>query len=121
MSRSRRQTRIRASRGENPHSWRPDALRSSLQRHYRVIINLRALMYRSAHASANKWALAVTSMSQLMKGELPSTAPTKGHLRLQSLAGWASVSLEKRSSLHGDGRSTHGASTSFWHLSGAVP
>src|SRR5580693_1014732 len=113
MSRSRRQTRIRASRGENPHSWRPDALRSSLQHHYRVIINLRerqnhrsvALMYRSAHASANKWALAVTSVSQLMKGELAATAPTKGHLRLQSLAGWASVSLEKQSSLHGEGRS----------------
>jgi hypothetical protein len=38
-----------------------------------------------------------------MKDELPSTTPTKGHPRLQSLAGWASVSLEKRSSLHGDG------------------
>src|SRR5580698_2686230 len=86
MSRSRRQRRIRASRGENPHSWRPDALRSSLQRHYGVIINLRerqnhrsvALMYRSAHASANKWALAVTSVSQLMKGELARDRSHKG-------------------------------------------
>jgi hypothetical protein len=65
--------------------------------------------------------LSPSRVSQLMKGELPSTTPTKGHPRLQSLAGWASVSLEKRSSLHGDGRSTHGASASFWHLSGAVP
>jgi hypothetical protein len=60
------------------------------------------------------------SVSPLMKGERPS-APTKGRLRLQTLAGWVSISLEKRSSLRGDGRSTHGASASFWRLSGAVP
>jgi len=29
------------------------------------------LLYRYAHAGTNKWALAETSMSQVIKGELP--------------------------------------------------
>ena len=51
-------------------------------------------LYRSAHAGANKRALADTSAPQLLKGKLPSI-PTKRRPRLQSLAEWVSISLEK--------------------------